>query len=166
MATRSDSDSNVTQSLLDRLVDREPDLASDPPISRAQSVRLLKASLRRDLEWLLNSRRIAGDTPEQFAQLTASLYNYGLPDFSTLSLNSPRDRNSLLRELEATVAIFEPRLKEVRISLVETPSEALRTLRFQIEGILMMDPAPEQISFDTVLQLTSGEYQIRGERSA
>jgi hypothetical protein len=29
-----------------------------------------------------------------------------------------------------------------------------------------MDPVAEQVSFDTVLQLTSGEYQIRGERGA
>jgi type VI secretion system protein ImpF len=35
-------------------------------------------------------------------------------------------------------------------------------LRFQIEGLLIMDPAPEHISFDTVLQLASGEYQVKG----
>jgi predicted component of type VI protein secretion system len=32
--------------------------------------------------------------------------------------------------------------------------------------LLQMDPAPEQVSFDTILQLTTGDYQIRGERSA
>jgi hypothetical protein len=30
----------------------------------------------------------------------------------------------------------------------------------------MMDPAPEQISFDTVLQLNSGQYEIKGDRNA
>jgi type VI secretion system protein ImpF len=39
-------------------------------------------------------------------------------------------------------------------------------VHFQIEGMLQMDPSPEQVSFDTTLQLSSGEYQIRGERSA
>ena len=39
-------------------------------------------------------------------------------------------------------------------------------LRFQIEGMLMMDPAPEQVSFDTVLQIASGEYQVKGDGSA
>ena len=28
-----------------------------------------------------------------------------------------------------------------------------------------MDPAPEQVTFDTVLKLSSGEYQIKGDRS-
>ena len=27
-----------------------------------------------------------------------------------------------------------------------------------------MDPAPEQVTFDTVLNLSSGEYQIKGDR--
>jgi type VI secretion system protein ImpF len=41
-----------------------------------------------------------------------------------------------------------------------------KKLRFQIEGVLKMDPAPEQISFDTVLQLTTGEYQVKGDSGA
>jgi type VI secretion system protein ImpF len=163
---RFESNSTVTQSLLDRLIDREPENRADPPISRAQSVRLLKASLRRDMEWLLNSRRIAEPAPEGFTEIGNSLYHYGLPDFSALTMASPRDRKYLLRELEASVATFEPRLKDVRVTLVESPVPSARSLQFQIEGLLQMDPAPERISFDTVLQLTNGEYQIRGERSA
>ena len=161
-----DTDTTVTQSLLDRLIDREPQNRADSPVSRAQSVRLLKLSLRRDLEWLLNSRRIAQPAPESLVEVNQSLYHYGLPDFSALSFASPRDRNYLLRELEHTIALFEPRLRDVKVSLVDAPTTANRALRFQIEGLLQMDPAPEQISFDTVLQLSSGEYQIKGERGA
>jgi type VI secretion system protein ImpF len=163
---RSDTDYTVTQSLVDRLIDRDPKTPADPAITRAQSVRQLKAALRRDLEWLLNSRRNPDAAPESMAELSHSLYNFGLPDFSSMSLNSPKDRSQLLAELENTVALFEPRLKDVKVSLVETPGVNTRMLYFQIEGMLMMDPAPEQVSFDTVLQLASGEYQIRGERSA
>lgn len=163
---KPEAESTVTQSLVDRLIDREPQNASDSYITRPQSVRQLKASLRRDLEWLLNSRQNPDAVSEEFPELNRSLYNYGLPDFSSLSLNSPKDRNWLLRYLATTVETFEPRLRDVKVSLLETPSSTTRVLRFQIEALLMMDPAPEQVSFDTVLQLTSGEYQIRGERSA
>jgi hypothetical protein len=31
---------------------------------------------------------------------------------------------------------------------------------------LMMRPNPEQVSFDTVLELTSGQYQVKGEANA
>jgi len=37
-----------------------------------------------------------------------------------------------------------------------------RTLKFVIEGLLCMDPAPEPVRFDTVLELGKGEYEIKG----
>ena len=54
---KPDSDFTVTPSLIDRLIDRDPRAGADPPTTRAQSIRQLKAALRRDLEWLLNTRR-------------------------------------------------------------------------------------------------------------
>jgi len=155
----------VTPSVLDRLIDMEPRQAEDSPSTRAQSVRRLRLAVRRDLEWLLNTRRNPDEAPESLAELSQSVYNYGLPDFSAVSLNSPKDRDWLLVEVERTVALFEPRLKDVRVTLLDTPG-VNRVLHFQIEGMLQMDPATEQVSFDTVLQLTNGEYQIRGDRGA
>lgn len=163
---RGEPESTVTLSLLDRLIDLEPLNPHEAPVSRSQSVRMLKSSLRRDLEWLLNSRRIAEPAPEEFAQLVQSLYHYGLPDFAALNAASPRDKNYLLRTLEEAVTLFEPRLKNVRVTPIDAPGMQARALRFQIEGLLMMDPAPEQISFDTIVQLSTGEYTIKGERSA
>jgi type VI secretion system protein ImpF len=152
-----DQDHKITQCILDRLMEADP---------RVSAERALKASLRRDLEWLLNTRRVVDPPPESLVEVNRSVYNYGLPDFSSYSLNSPKDRNRLLRALEVTIAIFEPRLAGVKVTAVETPTPGSRSLRFQIEGLLLKDPAPEQVSFDTVLQLANGEYQVKGERSA
>jgi type VI secretion system protein ImpF len=163
---RRESEETVTQSVIERLINLEPGARTDPPQTRAQSVRQLKAALRRDLEWLLNTRQIPGGIPEAFPGLEGSLYGYGLPDVSSLNANSSRDRNRLLRMLENTVSAFEPRLSGVRVSVVDSGSNSGRQLRFQIEGLLLMDPAPELISFDTVLQLSSGEYQIKGDPNA
>jgi type VI secretion system protein ImpF len=162
---KSDSSRTVTQSLLDRLIDEKPREA-DAPMSRAQSVRNLKESLKHDLEWLLNTRRNPDAAPDSMQELSQSLFNYGLPDFSSLSVSSTRDRDRLLVELERTVALFEPRLKDIRVTLTTETLGYSRVLNFQIEGMLQMDPAPEQVSFDTVLQLASGEYKVRGERGA
>jgi type VI secretion system protein ImpF len=163
---RRETDETVTQSVLERLIDLEPTAGTDPPQTRPQSVRQMKAALRRDLEWLLNTRRIAGGVPEAYPQLEGTLYGFGLPDVSHLNASSMRDRNRLLRMLENTIGSFEPRLSGVKVSLVESGSNNGRQLRFQIEGLLLMDPAPELVSFDTVLQLSSGEYQVKGEQSA
>ncbi len=154
---KAETDFKITQSIFDRLVDSDPRITPE---------RQLKAAVRRDLEWLLNTRRVVEPPPESLVEVNRSLYNYGLPDFSSYSLSSPKDRSKLLRALEITIALFEPRLAGVKVTAVESPTAGSRVLRFQIEGLLLKDPAPEQVSFDTVLQLANGEYQVKGERSA
>jgi len=164
---RTELEFTVTQTVLDRLIDREPQAPADPSMTRAQSVRNLKASLRRDLEWLLNTRRTPEAVDESYPELYRSLFNFGLPDVTSMSVDSPRDRNRLLRAIEKIIEIFEPRLDAVRVTALENTNAALlKQVRFQVEGLLKMDPAPELISFDTVLSLTSGEYQVQGDRGA
>src|ERR671913_771348 len=164
---RMESESVVTQSVLERLIDRKPDAKQEPSPTRSQSVRLLKASVRRDLEWLLNTRQNPEAVADEFPELSKSLFNYGLPDFTSMSFDNAKDRARLLRHLEATIRIFEPRLASPRVIPVQADDgRSSRIIRFQIEGLLKMDPAPEQVTFDTVLQLSSGEYQIRGDRGS
>jgi type VI secretion system protein ImpF len=163
---RWEAEQTVTLSVLDRLIDSAPANASEAPPTRAQSVRQLKASLRRDLEWLLNTRRTPTPAGSEFGELEQSLYNFGLPDVTSLSWDSSRDRLRLTRMIEQTLATFEPRISRLKVVPLEAISGARQVLRFQIEGLLEMDPAPEHISFDTVLQLSSGEYQVKGDSSA
>lgn len=150
----------ITQSLLDRLADEEPANRTDPPMTRAQSFRQFKTALKRDLEWLLNTRRTPAPAPESLRYLTRSLYNFGLPDISSLSTSSSRDRNRLQWLLESVVGTYEPRIAGARV-VMETPAAGMRVLRFRIEGLMRIDPAPEHVAFDTVLELTSGEYQVK-----
>lgn len=150
----------ITQSLLDRLTDEEPANRTDPPLTRAQSFRQFKAALKRDLEWLLNTRRTPVPAPESLRYLPKSLYNFGLPDISSLTAGSSQDRNRLQWLLEAAINSFEPRIAGARV-VMESPAAGNRMLRFRIEGLMRIDPAPEHVTFDTVLELTSGEYQVK-----
>jgi type VI secretion system protein ImpF len=163
---RWEPEQTVTQSLLERLIDRQPELAADLPPTRAQSVRQLKASLRRDLEWLLNTRRTPEPAGSEYEFLEKSLFNYGLPDTTALSWDISRDRARLTRMLEQTLVVFEPRISRIKVIPLESAGGSQHVLRFQIEGMLDMDPAPELISFDTVLQLSSGQYQVKGDAGA
>jgi len=156
-------DSTVTLSVLDRLIDREPKNSKEVPLTRAQSVRALHESVRRDLEWLLNTRRIAIPPDEGLKELSKSVYVFGLPDFTSFSLSAPAERAKLLRQLQVVIKTFEPRIAKARIIPLEGETKYNRTLRFRIEGLLLMDPEPELVSFDTVLQLTSGTYEVKNE---
>ena len=159
---RSLGETTITLSVLDRLIDHEPDNSAENPLSRSQSVRVLKNAVRRDLEWLLNSRRIADPPDDGLKEVNRSTYIYGLPDVSTLAMASSGDRNKLVRQIIATINLFEPRLANVRLVMVETADAAKKDVRLRIEAMLRMDPVPEPISFDTVIELKSGNCRLSG----
>jgi type VI secretion system protein ImpF len=163
---RWEPEQTVTQSVLERLLDLEPATSTEPAPTRAQSVRQLKAALRRDLEWLLNTRRRPDAVGSEYRELEQSLFNYGLPDMTSLNWEAERDRYRLARMLEQALRTFEPRIERLKVVPLEPAPGMRHVLRFQIEGMLEMDPAPEPISFDTMLQLTSGEYQVKGDAGA
>ncbi len=159
---RPDPNVNVTLSVLDRLIDNEPSVKGEPVQGRSQSLRQLKTALRRDLEWLLNTRRSVLEVKDSSLEIERSLFNYGLPDLTSLGVHSVQDQKRLLWMIESTVATFEPRISDARVSMEPAPGTA-RVLRFQIQGLLRIDPAPERVTFDTVLELASGEYEVKGD---
>ena len=159
---RLQGDITVTLSVLDRLIDTEPGTRSEAPLSRAQSIRLLKSAVQRDLEWLLNTRRNSNPPDEGAKEVTRSVYMYGLPDLSALTMATAGDRNKLIRQIVAAINLFEPRLANVRLVMIENPDTAKSEVRLRIEAMLRMDPSPEPISFDTVIELKSGNCRLAG----
>ena len=157
---RTDNEIRITPSLLDRLLDYEPDATHESPKSRVRSLRELKSAVRRDLEWLLNSRSNPNEIPENLEEVNNSMAIYGLPDFTGVSVKSPAEQKRLLESLERAIRIFEPRLTDLRITL-DPMYETERALRFRIEAQLNAEPILEPVSFDTVLQMGSGEFQIK-----
>jgi type VI secretion system protein ImpF len=152
---RSATETLVTQSVLDRLT-----AVDDWPATRAQSLRYFKETLKRDLEWLLNTRQPPISEICDYPLAKASTINYGLPDISAMGLNSASDNRRLRQSIETCLKNYEPRLTDVRVTL-ERGDTAERRIRFHIEGSMKLDPAPEEVSFDTVLELSSGEYKVK-----
>jgi len=157
-------DLTVTLSVLDRLIDREPKSEVEAPLGRAQSERMLKAAVQRDLEWLLNTRRIFEEPDESLKEVNRSVYNFGLPDFSQYTMVSAGDQSKLLRQVVTAIKAFEPRLANVRVIPME--SAVIQQFHVRIEGMLLMDPSPQPVSFDTVIGLKSGTTRITGGPSA
>ncbi|MGA9994013.1 MAG: type VI secretion system baseplate subunit TssE [Pyrinomonadaceae bacterium] len=159
---RTDNEVRITLSVLDRLVDYEPGITREAAATRTNTLRQLKQAIKRDLEWLLNTRQTAEDLPPDMKEINHSLAAYGLPDFSNASVKSPADRTRICRALENVISIFEPRLTEV-VVVLEAEGEHQRDLHFRIDAQLDIEPAPEPVTFDTVLQLSSGQYAVEGE---
>jgi type VI secretion system protein ImpF len=165
MSTR-ELEPTVKQSVLDRLIDNAPLERQDPPLPWADSVRRLRAAVRRDLEWLLNTRRIINTANANQLEVQNSVYHYGLPDVTSLSGDSPDTPILLARQMEECIAMFEPRLAAVRVTSSDTVGDSQHRIRFVIEALLKMDPDPERVMFDTVLEVTSGDFEVAGSNDA
>lgn len=158
-------DQLLLPSVLDRLVDEDPLQHSDHERPRAQLLRELKQSVRRDLENLLNTRiclyPIPTPSPEHWKNLENSLVNYGIPDFGGLMMGARSERESLRRRIENTIRHFETRFKQVQVLLVDDRGDNRdRTVRFRIDGLLHAEPTPEPVVFDSQLQPTSGDFTV------
>ena len=162
---RNPASGPVIISVLDRLIDNDPKRREEVPLTRAQSVHQLKVALRRDIEWLLNTRRTIDPAPDSARETVRSVFHYGFVDISSRSALSGDDQSDLAREMESAISMFERRLKRARVRM-EPVGDNKSNLRFVIEGMLCMNPAPEPVRFDAVLELSKGEYDVKGEDGA
>lgn len=162
MMPSAEDKTGVTISVLDRLIDYEPGVSREVDLSRPKSLRQLKDAVRRDLEWLLNTRQQAGLAALDLKEIKQSVAAYGLPEFADLSPNRSDDQKQMRREIEETIRFFEPRLEAVVVSF-QPPSSNERLMHFRIDAHLKVDPEPQPITFDTVVQAGNGQYVVREE---
>jgi type VI secretion system protein ImpF len=156
--TRQDRQ-NLEASILDRLIDLEPAVSREPVQYRLLSVGQAKASVVRDLENILNTRRSILVPPSTYQEACRSVFVYGLSDFTSENPRSPSIRQQLRMDVEKTISIFEPRLKNVTVRL-ETPTANERSLKFRITGLLRVEPVSEPVTFDTYFDPNRNEYVI------
>ncbi|OWJ63811.1 type VI secretion system baseplate subunit TssE [Inquilinus limosus] len=147
--------------LLDRLMDPEPGRAADAVLSAAETVERLRRSVHRDLEALLNARRPWRSVPDTTPALRLSPLAYGIPDFTAGAFNDRRQREALRAEVEETIRRFEPRLTQIQVQLADDGDLLRATLRLRIDALLRVDPAPEPIVFDTVVDTTTADVTLR-----
>lgn len=153
-----EQDGHVQASILDRLLDDEPGNSQESVQYRAVDFRQIMASVRRDLENLLNTRRFILTPPPSFKEVGNSLLVYGLPDFSSRNPTQVSVMDQLRLEITETIARFEPRLKNVNVMVDSSGSR--RDLRFRISAVLMVDPISEHVVFDTSFDLNRSSYSI------
>lgn len=155
---RIDPQMGLMPSLLDRLIDPE---SGGTAWRRGYGIEQMMDSVRRDLEELMNTRQSSVGMSEDFVETKRSVIAYGLPDLTSLDASTPQQREDIGRVIETVVAQFEPRLKDIRASMIDSGEKSKdRRVRFHIDAKLRVDPAPE-VAFDTILELTSGHTDVK-----
>jgi len=152
----------VLPSVLDRLFNESAASTAIGARGKTQQLLELRNSVRRDLEALLNSHRFCRSLPAGTDQLERSILQYGAPDFFAVNASSARAREEFRRALEEAIRRFEPRFKHVSVKLIEDSTSTDRTLRFHIDALMYADPAPDAVSFDSLLDPASHSFSVIG----
>ncbi len=155
----SETSRTAQASILDRLIDLDPEVSKEPVQFRLQDLRQIKTSVVRDLENLLNTKRAVEDPPDAFRNLRDSLLVYGLKDFTAQSPKASSVRQQLRLEIERTISRFEPRLRSVIVHF-DTDDGKEWNLRFRISAMLIVEPLAEPVTFDTVLDVNRAQFKV------
>lgn len=144
-------------SILDRLIDPE---SAGTAILIGYDAGKMTDAVRRDLEELLNTRQTYSNLPAGYEQVNKSIMAYGLPDLATLEAITAKQREAIAGRIRDIILRFEPRLREVKVTYHPGESASERSLKYHIAAKLNVDPSPD-IAFDTVLELASGQYEVK-----
>jgi type VI secretion system protein ImpF len=155
---------SVQVSLLDRLIDEEPQVASEVTWDEVEKLRIIRQGIKRDLQDLLNTRFRCVAFPPDLTSLDDSLLNYGLPDFTSAGLNLAYDPDLLLSAIRRAIEIFEPRLTDVIVSGVDDTFHIDRTFRFRIEAVLLIAHRRHSLRFHSSIESRTGQFSV-GEAS-
>ncbi len=135
--------------MLDRLIDDEPFVSSEPPPARDEAAiaAAIRESIVRDLEILLNTRQRLVQPPWAGVEPTASIVNFGLPAARGTNLATAAGRKEFARAIEGAIRCFEPRLRDVQVTL-ESGATPLDPLKLVIAAKLAAGAAGEPVSFE------------------
>lgn len=152
---------HVRAPLFDRLTDLNPGAIGEPRPMRTLDRTGLRESVRRELGRLLNTRSsIPVDQLAERPELT--VLEYGIPDLSAYSIGDDDHQRLLAGVVARAVTAFEPRLREVRVSVVRLEDEQ-RSLLLRIDAVLTADEVAEPVSFPALMGLKSGRAEVQPE---
>lgn len=153
-------------SILDRLMDDRPDQELDRPRRLSETVSDLRDAIHRDVEALLNARRPWRSVWTAWPALQTSPAAYGISDFTAGALGDEAAREALRAEIEAAICRFEPRLASVRVQLSTPDAPLSATLVLRIDAMLLVEPQPEPVSFDTIVEAATADITVRPRQDA
>ena len=159
-------------SLLDRLLDHEPQQARETQDARVLTRSQLRAAVLRDLSWLFNAIR---PEPEPQSQRTdelalwrsapfarRSVLNYGMPAFSGVTLSS-MDTRAIERSVEEAIRNFEPRIDPATLTVTVKIDNGNHhnTLQLVIRGHMWSQPVPLELLLAADVDIETGSTRVR-----
>lgn len=157
MSREGEFGSRFRLSLFDRLIPRDDGRSQ---LSAAGRLSFLQETVRRDLEFLLNTRRCClTPTLASSETLRRSLLFYGIPDPSGRFLNSDDQKSEFKAAVGEAIKLFEPRLKVKSIELDSRRED--RSIHFRIKATLHVElSSPVQMTFESHYDPSESRFKL------
>jgi len=130
--------------LFERLTDLEPAVSWEPQPFRVFDEEGLKGSVRAAVSRILNSRSNLPDHLREYVRGT--VLDYGIPDTTNFSPASEPDRMALGDLIAHSIARYEPRLRDVTVTIEPHPSNP-RAMVGVLRASLLVDSREKPVSF-------------------
>lgn len=154
----------LTPSLLDRLTDQQPQQKRDPASAHGMSKRDYRASVLRDISWLLNTTNAesAADIGT-LPHIRESVFNFGVSALSGQYLVDD-DRSMIANSIKQSLLNYEPRIipnsLQVKALSMDDNYAARNQLSLEIKGQLWAEPYPLEFLLRSHIDLEIGLVQL------
>jgi type VI secretion system protein ImpF len=154
-------------SLLDRLTDDAPESKEESREKHVLNLTQLRASVLRDVSWLLNTVHLqATQNLLDWPHVASSTVNFGIPDLAG-SVVTGKNTLALERAVKQALLDFEPRIlaDTLKVAVRIEPEQMNRhSMLFIIEGKLWAQPIPLSLYLKTELDLETGTVTVAESR--
>jgi type VI secretion system protein ImpF len=159
----SNTNEKLQPSLLDRLIDDNPEQINESRNKRIMNVSKLRDCVIRDISHLLNAHHLEGNTDiDAFPEVQSSVINYGVSGLTGFSMHNI-DVNSAERSIRQAIINFEPRILKntLKVSMTrDTEKSSNHAIVFRIEGQIWAIPIPLMLMLKTEIDLETGSVNV------
>ena len=151
-------------SLLDRLVDWQPQQKVEPLEARVLTKQTLRAAVLRDLQWLFNCEAHGAEFDSgRYPHTADSVLNFGLPTLSGQFASSVQS-SVIEAGIKRALLRFEPRIlpKTLEVELVAEQSslDTHNRVSLLLRGMLWAQPVPVEFLLRSRIDLEEGRITV------
>lgn len=163
MALNSNTREKLQPSLLDRLIDENPEQLNESRDKRIMNVTKLRDCVIRDISHLLNTHYMEGNTDlDKYSEIQNSVVNYGISGLTGFSMHNI-DTLEAERQIRQAIINFEPRILKDTLKVTmsrDTEKSSNHAIVFKIEGQIWAIPIPLMLMLKTEIDLETGSVNV------
>lgn len=133
-------------------------------LNKTDTSLFLMKNLERDIQHLLNSRKMFLTWSKKLTELNLSVLNYGL-DSNILNqhFDSEARKLQLCEHIQEVLSLHETRLTNIKVSILNTPEEPMKNFRFSIVANSRINILNNTIIFQSIFYQHSQQFNVMVE---